>query len=136
MPYTRITRGVMTGGEIVGAVIGLVQILQTWKASTRGRDVARRNAVAAPSTAVAQTRGHIAETSARDGDAANYELTNLWHIASLAFRDANESKLSSLCQIKGNYWTDPTIWTAEQLRAAGIQLTALDRELHRLLSSA
>jgi hypothetical protein len=127
----------MTGGEILGAIIGLIGILQTWKAGLKERDATRRSAVAALSTAVSRTREHIAKSSsATSGDVADYELTNLWHQASLAFRDANEPKLATLCQIKGNYWTDPSNWSDEQLHEAGIRLTALERELQRLLGSA
>jgi hypothetical protein len=86
----------MTGGEISGAVIGLIGILQTWKAGVKERDAARRSAVAALSTAVSRTREHIAKRSS-GRDVADYELTNLWHQASLGFRDANEPKLANLC---------------------------------------
>jgi len=122
----------MTGPEIVVAMIGVLGILQTWKASQVQRNAAKKEAAQALSDAVSKTQQVIARGVG--ADATDYELTNSWHKASLAFRDANETKLSRLCQIKGNYWTDPGNWSDDQIKAAGIGLRGMRRELQRILN--
>ena len=122
----------MTGAEILSTLLACVAILQTWNASRVQRNTAKKEAAQALSEAVARTSQVVA---AKDGgvDTRDYELTNLWHKASLAFRDADEPDLSRLCQIKGNYWTDPANWTTEQVHQAGIGLASMRDELQRIL---
>ena len=53
----------------------------------------------------------------------------------MAFRDAGDTDLTELCQIKANYWLDSTNWTVEQLDQAGIRLVEMRRELDRRLGA-
>jgi hypothetical protein len=125
----------MIGLEIVGALAGIVAALQGWRSLGHQKRALKTEAVRALSEAVTATQEVVDKRSQGVPDGIDYKLTNLWHRASLAFREAEEDKLARLCQIKGNYWLDPSQWTRELIRDAGIQLTGMQRELQRLLAN-
>jgi hypothetical protein len=60
-------------------------------------------------------------------------VVNACEKASVALAQAKEPVLSRLCRIKSLYWFEPSQWSGAEVRAAGIQLTGIERELRRLL---
>lgn len=117
--------------EAIGALATVAGILQTYKASTLAEQDRKQEALSRLSDAVSATTRALNSRRRRNGP--NPDLGNAWRQAAIALRGAGEGKLSKLCEVKGVYWMDPSAWTPEEVDAAGIQLDAMDRELHRLL---
>lgn len=123
----------MIGLETVGAFATLAGVLQTWKAGARGKKELKLQAMRELSAAVVATKKAIKKRPKKGQQF--HEVVGAWQRASIAFNASGEKKLSRLCQIKGLYWLDPFGWSPDQVHAAGIQLTAMDRELRRLLAA-
>lgn len=119
--------------EIIGAFATLAGVLQTWKASTRGKKERKLQALSALSDAVAATMKTL--NARRRKHSSDPDLVNKWRQASIALEAAGETKLARLCEMKGLYWLNPAQWTPEQVHAAGIQLQTMERELRRLLGT-
>ena len=126
----------MTGLEIVAALSGIIAILATLKSVDDRENDLESAAIKALSNAVTSTEKFVSieqkEAASRD---SNYELTDAWHQASLAFRDAGNIRMQDLCQIKGEYWLNPSAWTEEQVIEAGIKLAEMRERLNRVLST-
>ncbi len=119
--------------EVIGALATLAGVLQTWKASARGKKERKLQALSVLSDAVAATMKALkSKRKTRRGDPG---LVNAWRQASIALHGAGEKNLARLCEMKGLYWLNPTEWTPEQVRAAGIQLQTMESELQRLLGT-
>lgn len=119
--------------ETIGAFATLAAVLQTWKASSRGKKEAKLRALSELSSAVATTTKALARKT-KKGE-RQPDLVNVWRQAAIALDGAGEKKLSRLCEIKGMYWLNHEGWTPEQVKAAGIQLRSMELELRRLLAS-
>ena len=119
--------------ETIGGLATLAAVLQTWKASARGKRERKLQALSVLSDAVAATTKAL--NAKRKKDVADPDLVNAWRQASIALEGAGERKLARLCEMKGIYWLNPAGWTPEQVHAAGIQLQTMERELRRLLRS-
>ena len=124
----------MDANEVLGVITLIVTVLQRLDASSARASAARTDAVRALSDAVMKTQQCVGADNGAPG--TNYELTNRWFKAAVAFRAAGDDELANLCQIKGDYWTDPKAWSKERVYEAGISLRAMQRELRRLLATA
>jgi hypothetical protein len=122
----------MIGFEVVGAFATILSVLQTWRASRRGKRNLKHQAIRDLSDAVAATRVAMAGKGRRR---RSPNVVNAWEKASVALAEAKEPVLSRLCQIKSLYWFEPSRWSRAEVRAAGIQLTGIEKELGRLLGS-
>ena len=77
--------------ETIGAFATLAGVLQTWKASARGKKERKLQALSELSDAVtATTKALTAKRKRRDADP---DLVNAWRRASIALDGAGESKL-------------------------------------------
>ena len=123
----------MGASEVLGAITLIVTVLQGLDASSARASSARTDAVRALSDAVTRTQQCVGSDNSAPG--TDLELTNLWFKASAAFRAAGDDELAHLCQIKGDYWTDPNSWSKDRVYDAGISLRAMQRELRRLLAN-
>lgn len=119
--------------EAIGAFATLAGVLQTWKASDRGKKERKLQALSLLSDAVAATTKAL--NAKRKVRGADPDLVNAWRQASIALEVAGESKLARLCETKGVYWLNPAEWTPEHVQAAGIPLQVMERELRRLLNT-
>jgi len=122
----------MSGLEIIGAFATIVSVLQAWKASGRSTKSLKAQGMRDLSAAVAKTKQVIAE---RSGKPPFPDVVQAWEKASISMAEAKQKGLSHLCRIKSLYWLNPLEWSDEEVYAAGIQLTAMERELRRLLAS-
>jgi hypothetical protein len=123
----------MTGLEVIAALGGIAAVIGLVKGERNRENDLETIALKALSEAVTLTEGFSARQTLAS-DEANFELTNAWHIASLSFRDAGYPEMQELCQLKGEYWLDPSRWTKEQVREAGILLVDMRRRLNNVLS--
>ena len=124
----------MTGAEIVAALSALVAAIMSLDVVQTRRDNRRFKAIRELSNAVTATEGQVADSSVNPE--ASYKLTNAWHQASLAFRDAGDDETARLCRIKGNYWLDPANWSDEQVSEAGIRLVEMRSALNSLMADS
>lgn len=124
----------MTGVELVGVLGALLSAIISYDAVYTRRSDRRAEALKALSAAVMATEERMAEfeKASRDPD-AQFELSHVWHQASIAFRAAGDEEMSELCLIKGEYWLDPAKWADEQIDQAGIRLAELRQILHERL---
>ncbi len=120
----------LPGLEVIGAFATIVGVLQTWKATRTSKTERRAAAIKSLSDAVTATQRVIA--SGTVGNNRQFDLVNLWDRASADLEAVGETQLARLCSGKAMYWLRPWDWTGEQVRAAGIQLTGMQRELRRL----
>jgi predicted proteasome-type protease len=118
--------------ETIGTLATLAGILQTWRAGARGKKERKLQALSELSDAVAATMKVV--TAKRKRSSSNADLVNAWRQASIAPEGAGETTLAGLCRSKSLYWINPTAWTKDQVRAAGIQLETMETELRRLLA--
>lgn len=126
----------MLGVEIVAALAAIVTITEAATRYVGKRNEVERNAYNLLSEALNVTERYLSIEQKKSATyVTNNDLTNRWHQASLAFREAGQPELRRLCQIKGDFWLDPTGWTRDDIREAGIQISEMRRHLDRVLRS-
>ena len=119
---------------IATILAGFKEILELIQSSSATRNEKQLTADKAFCEAVTMTESVLRNRSPDEPNQVEYGLTNAWHQASLAFRDAGDDKLMKLCNIKGYYWMNPDQWTDERLEDAGIKLKRMRRELNKRLA--
>jgi hypothetical protein len=119
--------------ETIGAFATLASVLQTWKIGARGKKERKLQALGQLSNAVTVTQRAL--KTRRNKRRSDPDLVNAWRQASFALESAGENKLARFCNVKSLYWLDPDAWTREEVRAAGIQLQAIEHELRRLMQA-
>ena len=126
----------MTGLEIIGALGAIIGILKPLLDAFDSNDAKEIAAICALSKAVTSTEKYTTEKQKIEAPVeANYELTNLWHQASLSFRDAGHLDMQELCSMKGDFWLDPSNWDKDTNDQAAISLKRMRERLNNVLST-
>ncbi len=124
-------------------VITALQAINVWfKILERKRQLRNeeREAVKAIHMAVNQTRAYIHSLGETGCQSPRRDLTKeaaisaLWSDAYKALADVDQD-LANRCLIKSGYWSEPDVWTQEQVNAANISLSSISKEAELMLNS-
>jgi hypothetical protein len=114
----------------------LVAVLPPWIEKQMNRRKDADAAVSAVLEASTATTAYAADTqnAPRQRD-RELELTKLWTAASVAIRRI-DPEFAQLLHMKAEYWCDPTRWSDEDVRRAGISLKDVKARARSFLGGA
>jgi hypothetical protein len=119
---------------VLKSLPALLEPLSKLRLQQAGKKEAFRAAVKSMQAAVVATKTYLADVE-RHHDVGRHretKLAELWAEASLAFMNVRP-EITERLQLKAEFWTDPSAWTREQVREAGISLNAKAELLRQLL---
>jgi hypothetical protein len=120
-------------------LISLFNQLREWlnRSDTRSarEDTDMRAALKSVYVAAFETKAYLAAIEER-GEAQNHEtetkLSRLWADAAVDLRHIDQD-LADRCLLKGDYWSNPNIWTQEQVDESRINVDKVYADARELL---
>ena len=83
--------------------------------------------------ALGKTKVYLASLKRSDADLAEEtRLVELWFSAASAFYGINP-ELAQQLELKGEYWTDPDVWSDTDVREAGIHIEDISEKAREIL---
>jgi len=115
----------------------LLAVLGWIREDTRIANERKDAALAAVYQALVATRLYL---TSRKGDgkrniSREHDIAELWHEASIPLRHINQ-EFAMIAFEKGGYWTDPDIWTDEEIEAKGIKIEQVTEATRKLLQGS
>lgn len=118
--------------------IALLNQLLAWIGLVRQEelrlDERKRSALNAVYTAISETKMYLANSASGEDYDRDVEakLARLWNSAAVELRDIDHD-LADRCLVKGNYWSDPRNWSADETEQARIKLDTVFSKARELL---
>ena len=110
-------------------------ILSTLQSERHYKDRNFDDALLAMKTALLETQKHIELSGTKRDREKEFELAELWSVASIKAKRANIPFAKAISQ-KSRYWADQNIWEEDQILAKGIKFSDLEAQIDKLLSTS
>jgi hypothetical protein len=119
--------------DLIPAFATIAAILARLEASTISRNKRYKNAISAIAVATNATQAYLVNSdNGRNVDRdREHTLSSLWFKASVDVSKFNPD-LAQSCDIKAQYWLEPSVWRKKDIAAAQIRLKEIIKEADRL----